>query len=915
MTESREQKVFQALLRQVDRVIDVESLYVALYDRRTASITFPLMAHKRNGRLEKFEAPWKSHEFRPDRLFPDSVFSDGSSLLLEKGVDPWLEEKGLDYASGPRVPESLLAVPLTIRGRVAAVLVVEDESQKGAYTSDHVRILQVMANRAAGTLAALRATERLQVLNEVGQALASRTRLGVEEILEVIHEQAGRLMDARNMYVALYDTGRQTLSFPLAYYDGDPENWDSREAVIGDEPQGGLTEEVIRRRSTFSPPNVDAWYRENGIEPNVDPVPESWLGVPLISGGHILGVIAVQNDEVPNLYGAADIEILEAMANQAAAALDNARLVERLRVVNDVGQSLTSGVNLSEEEILHLIYEQASRLMNTKNMYVAFCDEAHNRLSFPLAYYEGGRQDWPSRSLLKHGVTEEVIRTLAPLNLSNYRQWYAERDLEPPVKPEESPKSWLGVPLIAEHRVLGVVALQNDEVADLYQQEDLEVLQSMAGHVATALSNTRSLRREKEKTEQLTVLQEIGIKNTSSLDLEEVLIAVAEQTLDLLDADYVTLFTYKADDDEFIRGLRSGEPYIEPTIPTKDSYAFSIVRDKSPLFVDDVRKRLDMPSVAIGETECVAFAGCPLVYRDESVGILFVNFSAEHSFSQEECDVLEMLSRQAAVAIQNARYYQLIKSELSNTEKQLDALQQIVGLNDLAGRFVHKVSNLVGTVPLASSYIEKELHRENPDLDIVLSDIKDIRTQTQQLLNMSRRIQLSTQKLTAASKSLERLEVKTVLDQALAQVQVGRSRQPLPDAIDVVKEYSDQSLYIETFTSLFTEALANLIDNALDAMPNGGVLTLGCHKSLKGNNEVVVIEIGDTGVGIPDTEKDRVYNIDYSTKESGFGYGLWLVKRICDATDTRISYRSKLDEGTTFTLVTPSFRQEDSDNE
>jgi GAF domain-containing protein len=898
-TESREQKVFQALLKQVDRVIDVDSLYIALYERRTARITFPLMAQKRNGRLEEFDAPWESHGFRPDCLFPDSVFSDGSSLLKEDGVGPWLEEEGLDYASGSRFPESLLAVPLTIRGRVAAVLVVEDESQKGAYTSDHARILLVMANRAAGTLAALRATERLRVLNEVGQALASQTRLGVEEILEVIHEQAGRLMDTRNMYVALYDAGRQTLSFPLAYYDGNVQDWDPRQVVISDKPQGGLTEEVIRTRETLCPLDVETWYRELDIDPRVKPVPKSWVGVPLLSGGSVLGVIALQNDDVSNLYGLDDIEILEAMASHAAIALDNAQRGERLSVLNEVSRHLTSESRLDENGILDLLYAQTRKLMDTRNMYVAMYDGVSERLTFPLAYYEGNRvYDWPSRLVdPDHGLTDRVVTEQAPLWPSDVQVWYEQNNIEPAVLP--IPKSWVGVPMMLEGQVLGVIALQNDEVEKLYKNEDIEVLQTMASQAAIALTNARLF-------QQLVALQEVGVKITSSLDLEEVLVGITEDTLKLMDANYVTLFPYKADDDEFDQGLRSGTPHIEPTIPTTDSYAFSIVRDKSPLFVDDVSKRSDMPSVTIGETECVAFAGCPLVFRDEPVGVLFVNFSEEHGFSQEERDVLEMLSKQAAVAIQNARYYQLVRSDLNATEKQRDALQQIVGLNDLAGQFVHKVSNLVGTVPMASEYIKDELNKGKPDREAILSDIEDIRFQTRQLLTIARRIQKSTQKIKGGGKYLEQVEVREMLDQALVQVKGGRPLQGWPDTVNIVRDYSRRPLYVETFQTLFTEALANLIDNAVEAMPDGGELRLSCYALREESREFAVIEIGDTGIGIPEGERDQIYDIDYSTKDSGFGYGLWLVKRICEATDTEIDFADSPGGGTTFTLVTPS---------
>lgn len=382
MTEikDKEKWVFGALLKQTRRVIDFDIFYVALYDRRTASIVFPLIAEDRDGKLRAREAEDLSHGFRPDCFFPDSAFSESAPILVGEHVRQWLEEQGLIYSvddavaclinewqqqdavsdepdetstspcptidlSGNSLPDSILAVPLVARGRVVAVVWVE---RAQAFKEDEQRILQAMANRTAGTLASLRSLERLRIINQVGQELASRARLGVNEILNLIHDQASRLMDTRNMYVALYDEKNNRLTFPLAYYnDKRKRDWPEREV----DPDRGLTDRVIIDREPLCPTDVEAWFKTNDIEPAVLPLPKSWAGVPLMREGETLGVIALQNDDVADLYGQDDIDVLQAMADQAAVAIDLAQLYEEYQRLTVQLQSQNEQLKKAQSKI------------------------------------------------------------------------------------------------------------------------------------------------------------------------------------------------------------------------------------------------------------------------------------------------------------------------------------------------------------------------------------------------------------------------------------------------------------------------------------------------------------------------------------------------------------------------------------
>jgi signal transduction histidine kinase len=102
------------------------------------------------------------------------------------------------------------------------------------------------------------------------------------------------------------------------------------------------------------------------------------------------------------------------------------------------------------------------------------------------------------------------------------------------------------------------------------------------------------------------------------------------------------------------------------------------------------------------------------------------------------------------------------------------------------------------------------------------------------------------------------------------------------------------------------QALVNLVVNAIQAMPKGGTVTVRVSADQREAVSVARIEVADEGVGIsPQTEK-QIFQPFFTTKATGTGLGLAVVKRIADAHHGEVSVRSAQGGGTTFTLMLPS---------
>lgn len=223
------------------------------------------------------------------------------------------------------------------------------------------------------------------------------------------------------------------------------------------------------------------------------------------------------------------------------------RRAEVLRVVNDVGRQMTSKIPASEKisekdskkDIEKDIFEEMCKPIVEWNptMYIARYDQANQRLSFPVSYKEKKREEYPSRIVeiddsQKGGLTEEVIRMRKPLNLSHVEQFCRERGLTLPVPP--IPKSWLGVPIMFEETVLGVMTLLNDEIENAYSQDEEDALSALTAQAAIAIENARLYNQ---------VVQQVAKLETVNAKLEEANLRIAEKqdmlTRSIIASDFV----------------------------------------------------------------------------------------------------------------------------------------------------------------------------------------------------------------------------------------------------------------------------------------------------------------------------------------------------------------------------------------
>lgn len=476
---------------------------------------------------------WSATEPERPRLrfnlseFPSAaqtIRREGPTLIEDLETDPVLDEKARTLFTKGFGGRSALFVPLTAGdqwiGYVNAFYTV-----KTSFAEADVRRLLSLANQAGVSIQNTRLLEQTQiraeeltVLNDAGRELA-RLR-DVVALQDAVYRHISRLMDVTDFYIALFDERRDEVNFRI-YGQGE----DVEPAMLRRRTTNGITEFVIRsRQPLLIQGNTRQWAEAEGIT-LVGRDAESWLGVPMLVGGDVVGVIAVQSFDRARQYDRHDRDLLTAFASQTAVSLQNARMFEQaqtraehLAILNEMGRELTEMLDVNT--ITESIYHFTSRMMDTTNFYVALYEERTQEVSFPVAVEDGQHMSW-NRRRLTAGLSEYVIRTKKSLLLAEKVRERLEQ-LGIQVIGAEA-QCWLGVPIVIADKALGLIAVQSKTTPHLYDEHHVGLLNSVAAQASIALENARLFAQVQARARREQILREITARVRSSVDVDTIM--------------------------------------------------------------------------------------------------------------------------------------------------------------------------------------------------------------------------------------------------------------------------------------------------------------------------------------------------------------------------------------------------------
>ena len=237
-------------------------------------------------------------------------------------------------------------------------------------------------------------------------------------------------------------------------------------------------------------------------------------------------------------------------------------------------------------------------------------------------------------------------------------------------------------------------------------------------------------------------------------------------------------------------------------------------------------------------------------------------------------------------------------------ESDLRRSDRLAALGTLAAGLAHEIKNPLTSLVTFSRHLERkfdDVHFRERFQSVVPHELERINAIVERLLELAR----------PARMNVALVRLPGLLDR-VAELYANQIE---AQQIEVVREYGRDVPPIQADQEGLYQVVVNLVANALDAMPAGGSLTLRAGWSDGGSrltpwrrrapDRRVLIEVEDTGDGIPASESDRIFNPFYTTKEGGTGIGLALAHKIVEDHGGTINFRSGRSPGTVFTVVLP----------
>ncbi len=691
-----------------------------------------------------------------------------------------------------------------------------------------------------------------------------------EAPLPQVLERLGRVVHYCGATVQLEDHGVLWIVAQKGY--DFPEGMSLRHPVAEDE----LYQTVAQTKKPLVVPNMQQDPRRL-LHAEMSHV-QAWIGAPLLAHDQVIGLITVGNDQ-PNTYSDRDAEIVAAFASQATTIVEQARLTQRLirserlyQTLQDVVALINSTLDL--DQVLNEILKQLERILPYDSASIHLLHG--NRL-----FYAAGRGfpvDSHPETKLSSGenvIFRQIGQTQQAMVIGDVRQhpdWHIKPGLE-------YIRSWIGAPLIAKERVIGYLTLDHSQ-AGAYTEEDAQITDTFARQVVVAIENARLYTETRRWAEEQAALNTVATAASSSLNLHKMLNHALDAVQKLFDADVVEVRLLAESGGALNVAARRTRPASTALPPSTsgNNYALLSLRENRPVVVPESNSAQpaedeDKPGESV--------AALPLRSKERLLGSLSVISYTHHQFTPREISLLEAISNQLSLAVENARLYEQLKesearktSLLHELEKSLQELQQaqaklvqsekLAAIGQLVSGVAHELNN-----PLTSIIGYAQL-LQSADLDT------SAKTDLNRIVEQAQRSARIVQNLLTFGRQhkpeRQFADVNRLIEETLDLV----SYQLTMDHIVVERRLSGDIPPLWVDPNQLQQVWLNLIQNAQQAMIDshkGGTLRV---RSFVTDEGKVRIEFSDNGPGIAPDVVEKIFDPFFTTKPVGKGTGLGL---------------------------------------
>ncbi len=575
--------------------------------------------------------------------------------------------------------KSYLSVPI-LRGDNVVGFINLDSDTTNFFTTEHARRLLIFADQVSVALEnaslyqdALAAAERRATLHQVSQEMVASSR-SPERVYEAIHQAVSRLMPCeafsittkngkpgRIEAVYLYDKDQR---YPAVYVDESS----SFSANILQTGQSILIDDLLQSEDLTASHFGDGEHIR------------SVLAVPMQVNGKPFGMIATQSYQ-PQVYSREDQNLLEMLAATAATTLESARLFDETQrhahtqaALNEITQ--TALAENSTLEAMEILANRFKRLMNADDCFITIWDETHQTV-LPTAVSGNNLRNYasvivePNEKTITASVLEMGSSLVIPdVHNSEY--------ISPRIAAKFTSKSVLGLPLIADERMLGAALVSFDDYHD-FTRDEISLGENVAAQVSLALAKINLLDETKQRAIELEAIADVSQALRIATSSAEIPPIILDHLIYLLNVDGAALaFPNAASRDieiEFAHGIYDYSVGIKT--PKGQGILGRVVDTGQPYHTNNVLEdALFSRKDLVKEPRAMAYV--PLIAQEQVIGAIFVGRThSKHNGNAEFTEIqLRLLNALADIAANSLHRAELHDRTRTQVER-LTALHEI----------------------------------------------------------------------------------------------------------------------------------------------------------------------------------------------------------------------------------------------